>query len=198
MSLDCPKTPNVQPVAWPSCHSVQVQLTPQPLRIGKAPTIRNRTVPTLPSVCAEAQSQVIAETHLRRRRRRSLAANSKPSQHNQTAAADESGFRSSAIESREDRSLRTPFPRNPSQVTDSHRSLSLLLTYPGFPQHSFRADCRGCSPSRCCSVFKSVVSTLVSETSTPYPSWASISPLEFSQPSAVLLCVLAVVQGETP
>lgn len=170
----------------------------QPLRVGKAPTIRNRTVPTSPSVHAEAHSQVIAETHRRRRLRWSPAANDKPSQHNQTAAADESGFCSSAIESYRDRGLYAPFPRDLSQVRDAHRSSSHLLTYPGFPQHNFRVDYRGCSPSRCYSVFKSVVSTPVSETSTPYPSWASISPLDFSQPFTVPPCVLAVVQGETP
>eukprot|EP00657_Telonema_sp_P-1_P009397 TRINITY_DN357_c0_g1_i4.p1 TRINITY_DN357_c0_g1~~TRINITY_DN357_c0_g1_i4.p1 ORF type:complete len:105 (+),score=22.06 TRINITY_DN357_c0_g1_i4:142-456(+) len=83
-------------------RQVQVQLAAQPLRVGKAPTIRNRTVPTSPSVCTEAHSQVITETHLRRRRRQPPVASNRPSQHNQAAAADESGFYSSASESNRD------------------------------------------------------------------------------------------------
>jgi hypothetical protein len=73
-----------------------------------------------------------------------------------------------------------------------HKWKTLIALHPissptlGFPSLASETNVRGCPPSRCCSVFKSVVSTPVSETSTPYPSWASISPLEFSQPSPVL------------
>lgn len=173
-------------------------LAAQPLRIGKAPTIRNRTAPTSPSVHAKARKQVIIDTRHRQWRQRTPTASSRPNRHDQTGPPDGSGAHSSAIESFEGRGPRSPFPRSPTRVTDPHRSLSLLLTCPGFPQRNFRVDYGGWSPSRYCSVFKSVVSMLVAKTSTPYPSWASISPLEFSLQSVALPCVLAVVQGEVP
>lgn len=47
-------------------------LAAQPLRIGKAPTIRNRTAPTSPSVHAKARKQVIIDTRHRQWRQRPL------------------------------------------------------------------------------------------------------------------------------